>query len=72
MLYHAGESLRLLAIYLSPFMPGSMARAQTQLGLPPLTPDAWATETEWGRLPAGTQLQKPEPIFPRIEIARER
>jgi methionyl-tRNA synthetase len=68
-LYHAAESLRLLAIYLNPFIPGASAKMQAQLGLPPLENGAWRDATAWGGLPTGTQLEKPQPIFPRIEVA---
>ncbi|MGH2354924.1 MAG: class I tRNA ligase family protein, partial [Chloroflexota bacterium] len=71
-LYHAAESLRLLAIYLAPFIPGAAAKMQAQLGLPPLTNGAWnddAGQARWGGLAAGTRVQKAQPIFPRIEVA---
>lgn len=67
-LYHAAESLRLLAIYLAPFIPGAAAKMQAQLGLPPLANGAWRDQGTWGGLPPGTTLQKPQPIFPRIEV----
>ncbi|HEX2035674.1 MAG TPA: methionine--tRNA ligase [Chloroflexota bacterium] len=69
-LYHAAESLRLLALYLAPFIPGASAKMQAQLGLPPLTAGAWDAERgqlRWGLLPAGTLVEAPQPIFPRIE-----
>lgn len=68
-LYHAAESLRLLSIYLAPFIPVGTAKIQAQLGLPPLADGAWRDQATWGGLPAGTRLQQPEPIFPRIEVA---
>jgi len=68
-LYHAAESLRLLSIYLAPFIPSASAKMQAQLGLGPLQEGAWAKGAAWGQLPAGTKLEKPQPIFPRIETS---
>jgi methionyl-tRNA synthetase len=68
-LYYAAESLRLLTIYLAPFMPGATAKMRAQLGLPPVEAGAWGTQTGWGGLPGGTRVEKPQPIFPRIEAA---
>ena len=68
-LYHAAESLRLLALYLTPFIPGATAKMQAQLGLPPLSDGAWRDHSAWGGTPVGSQLQQPQPIFPRIEVA---
>lgn len=67
-LYHAAESLRLLAIYLAPFIPGAAAKMQAQLGLGPLQEGAWRDGAPWGGLPVGTKLEQPQPIFPRIEV----
>jgi methionyl-tRNA synthetase len=66
-LYHAAESLRLLAVYLSPFIPGSCQKMQAQLGLPPIQNGAWRDAAAWGGLPPGTRLERAQPIFPRIE-----
>jgi len=68
-LYHAAESLRLLALYLAPFIPGASAKMQAQLGLPSLSDGAWRDHSAWGGIPVGTRLQQPQPIFPRIEVA---
>jgi methionyl-tRNA synthetase len=70
-LYHAAESVRLLGIYLAPFVPSSAAKLRAQLGLPPLAAGAWHPqrgEAGWGGLPAGTRTASPQPIFPRIEV----
>jgi len=69
-LYHAAEAVRLLVIYLTPFIPGAAARMQAQLGLPAVQDGDWLAATEWGGLPAGTTLQQAEPVFPRIEVEK--
>jgi methionyl-tRNA synthetase len=66
-LYHAAESLRLLAIYLAPFIPGASAKIQAQLGLPALQAGAWRDGAAWGGLAPGAALEAPQPIFPRVE-----
>lgn len=66
-LYYAAESLRLLTLYLHPFIPSATEKMRAQLGLPALQPGAWVEQIAWGTLPPGTPVQKPQPIFPRIE-----
>jgi methionyl-tRNA synthetase len=66
-LYHAAESLRLLSIYLAPFIPGAVEKIRAQLGQPPLPPGAWRDQTGWGGLLAGSRVERAQPIFPRIE-----
>ena len=67
-LYNLLEALRVTAVLISPFMPGSAAKILTQLGI--ADPDGQSLETlrVWGGLPAGNQLKKGEPLFPRVEI----
>lgn len=64
-LYGLAESLRIIAVLLSPVMPKAAAGILTQLN--------HATEftlprLEWGGLPDGHTIGKPVPLFPRIEI----
>jgi methionyl-tRNA synthetase len=68
-LYYAAESVRLLTIYLAPFMPGATAKMRRQLGLPPLAAGAWRDQTGWGGLAPGTPVERAQPVFPRIEGA---
>jgi methionyl-tRNA synthetase len=65
-LYHLAESLRILAILISPVLPQAAEGIFAQLGWTgPMTLDA----ATWGGLPDGHQLGKPVPLFPRIEAA---
>jgi methionyl-tRNA synthetase len=65
-LYHLAESLRIIAILLSPVLPSAAAGIFAQLNWSgPLSLD----EAAWGRLPDGHQLGTPVPLFPRIEAA---
>ena len=63
-LYSLAESLRIIAILISPVLPKAAAGIFAQLN--------WdkpfkLEDTTWGLLPDGHQLGKPTPLFPRIE-----
>lgn len=63
-LYHLSESLRIIALLLTPVLPGTAPAMLAQLGCPraPALADAG-----WGGLPDGHLLGEPVPLFPRIE-----
>jgi len=66
-LYNLIESLRHIALYLSPFMPDKSAAMLRQiLNGEPEAPNL-ATQAGWGWLPAGHRCDKPAPLFPRME-----
>jgi methionyl-tRNA synthetase len=67
-LYHLAESLRIVAILISPVLPKAAAGifAQLQVNGEPRLADA-----VWGGLPDGHQLGSPSPLFPRLEMAAE-
>ena len=64
-LYTAAETVRLLGIYLAPFLPSASNRLLEQLGVGPIEQGDWQTRSVWGnetlcQVIAGTVL------FPRI------
>ncbi len=70
-LYHLAESLRIIAILISPVLPKSAHGIFDQLNW---KMDEQGKESRfrlgdavWGELPDGHQLGKPTPLFPRIE-----
>lgn len=67
-LYSLAETLRIVAILITPFMPVTGPKIWAQLGL---TSDFGTVSLDdakgWGKFPAGVVVAKPEPIFPRIE-----
>jgi len=66
-LYSLAESLRVIAILISPVLPKAAAGIFAQLGWTgPMT----LAEAVWGKLPNGHQLGKPTPLFPRIEAEK--
>ena len=66
-LFSAAEALRLLSIYLAPFIPDASDRIRSQLGIEPVKSSVWVDEAIWGSVP----LAKVVPgalLFPRIEV----
>lgn len=67
-MYNLAETLRIVAILISPYMPNTAPKVWSQLGLGTNFAAATLSDAQgWGRIPAGTKVSKPEPIFPRIE-----
>ncbi|SDC73478.1 methionine--tRNA ligase [Shouchella lonarensis] len=69
-MYHLAESLRIVAVLLKPFMTTAPVKICAQLGLDSAA-QTWDTLSSFGRISAGTHVQKGEPIFPRLEIEEE-
>lgn len=70
-LYHLAETLRQVALLISPFLPHTAPRLWAQLGLGWDWQQARLEQLAWGGMPAGTQVGAPEPLFPRIELEKE-
>jgi methionyl-tRNA synthetase len=66
-LYQLLEVLRFVAVLISPFMPRTAEKIQTQLGIADFNGQALASLKEWGGLAAGGKVRKGEALFPRIE-----
>ncbi len=71
-MYNLAESLRVISVLISPFMPETAPKIWAQLGM---TGDIWDVRLDavkvWGGLPAGQHIGQAEPIFPRIEVEKE-
>ena len=71
-LYQLAESLRIIAILISPVMPKAAHAIFDQLNwkmeLSGKEERFSLADAEWGRLPDGHVVGKPTPVFPRIEI----
>ncbi len=63
------EAVRIAAVLLSPATPRLSAAIYTQLGFPADTYFnlQWDRDTQWGALPAGQEVPKPNPVFVRLE-----
>ncbi len=66
-MYNSAESLRILGVLLSPFMPESMNSLMKQLGVETSEEQGMKSVNEWGGLKPGSQTQKAKQLFPRIE-----
>jgi methionyl-tRNA synthetase len=70
-LYNCLETLRFVAILLTPFIPESTDKIKIQMGLSQeLNAQTLSDLREWGKIPSGVTLGKAEPIFPRLEIEK--
>jgi methionyl-tRNA synthetase len=67
-LYPAAETLRILAVLISPIMPGAASRLWEQLGIPePLDTQRVPAAARWGQLEPGTKTSKGDSLFPRLD-----
>jgi len=68
-LYTLCEGLRIIAIYVFPFMPESACRIWVALGIMG-SPEGvnFDIDTEWGGLPRGLKVERIAPLFPRIDF----
>lgn len=66
-LYTAAESLRLICVWLYPVLPASTTKIWKQLGMALPLDEMRTEDLLWGKLKPGQQVEKPQPIFPRID-----
>ena len=70
-LYHLAESLRIIAIWISPILPraahGIFDQLNWKMELSGKEERFSLADSEWGRLPDGHVVGNPVPLFPRIE-----
>ena len=72
-LYDLVESLRAIRVMIEPFIPTTARRIWAQLNLPQNFDEIRISDIEgWGKTPVGIQINKPEQLFPRIEIEEEK
>jgi len=71
-LYHLAESLRVIAILISPVLPkaahGIFDQLNWKMELSGKEERFSLADTEWGKLPDGHVVGKPVPLFPRIDL----
>jgi methionyl-tRNA synthetase len=70
-LYQLGESIRIIAILISPVLPraahGIFDQLNWKMELSGKEERFSLADAEWGKLPDGHAVSKPTPLFPRIE-----
>jgi methionyl-tRNA synthetase len=64
-LYTCLESIRVIAMLVSPVMPYASVALLEQIGCP--TTASWVDAVTWGLLTSGSNVAQPEPIFPRLQ-----
>ncbi|MCK4649144.1 methionine--tRNA ligase [bacterium] len=70
-LYNSLESLRIITILTSSFMPASSEKIWRQLGIKErLDKETLKSAKEWGKLPPQIKIGKIEAVFPRIETKK--
>ncbi|MCR4924909.1 MAG: methionine--tRNA ligase subunit beta, partial [Clostridiales bacterium] len=69
-MYNLCESIRIISILITPFMPETAPKIQQQIcdNKDILT---WDSSKEWGLLPDGAKITKGDIIFPRIDVEQE-
>jgi len=72
-LYNLAETMRLVGVLLTPILIHTPERIWDQLGLDPagVRTEPWEKVTAWGALPAGAEIRRGTPLFPRIEVDKE-
>ncbi len=68
-LYRGAETMRILAVLLSPILPGTARRVLEQIGAPD-TPLRLETARAWESLALGTRVQKASILFPKIDAEK--
>ncbi len=71
LLYHLLESLRTVAVLITPYMPGTAAKILGQLGIEEIGHQDFTAIEKWGGLPTGNTLKPGATLFPRIELKKE-
>ncbi|MCL2888831.1 MAG: methionine--tRNA ligase [Eggerthellaceae bacterium] len=68
-IYNALEAIRVIALFMAPFMPRSSAEVFRRLGLGDVfAVDDIQAASAWGGLPAGNAVETGEPLFPRLDL----
>ncbi len=68
-IYNALEAIRVIALFMAPFMPNTSAEVFKRLSLGDITAvEDIAAEAAWGRLPFGNLVETGDPLFPRLDI----
>ena len=71
-MYNLAESLRVISVLISPYMPMTAERIWGQLGLPGEFSQVRLEDVrEWGGTPGDLKVGNPEQLFPRIELEKE-
>lgn len=70
-IYNLMESLRIIAVLITPFVPSSAKKIMDQIGIADMTGQNFDSLRRWGGLPPGSALSRGESLFPRVEFKKE-
>jgi methionyl-tRNA synthetase len=70
-LFNLAETIRIVSILLQPFMPSTSQKIWQALGLDDAATTAWESAATFGLYHTSSGVRKGEPIFPRIDLAKE-
>jgi methionyl-tRNA synthetase len=70
-LYNLLESIRIISVFIQPFMPETPGKIRKQLGIEAEELSTWDSSGNWGLYPSGARINKGEVIFPRIDVKKE-
>ncbi|MBM4271453.1 MAG: methionine--tRNA ligase [Deltaproteobacteria bacterium] len=70
-IYNLLESLRIIAVLVSPFMPGSAQRIMNQLGVENTSVQDYENIRRWGCLIPGNRIAVEDALFPRVKYEKE-
>lgn len=70
-LYNLCESLRIISVLISPFLIETPVKIREQLGLEDKKLFTWDSISTFGKIGKGTKVNRKDPIFPRLDVAKE-
>lgn len=71
-LYNLMESIRIITIFVSPFMPTLPEKIWSQLGIGNKKDiQTWESASKWGSFPDGVIVKRGEVLFPRIDTTEK-
>jgi methionyl-tRNA synthetase len=70
-LYNLADSIRIISVLIQPFMPTTTKKIWQQLGIENDKGVQWEDTFSFGKLSSGTKVSRQEPLFPRIDVAKE-
>lgn len=69
-LYNLCETIRIVSIHIEPFMPETVKKIRTAVGIPAVAA-TWEKTSVFEAIPEGFTVQKIQPIFPRLDLKKE-
>ena len=69
--YNMLEALRIIAVMISPFLPGSAEKIMKQIGITDIASQDFDSIRQWGGLPCGVNLNRADSLFPRVKYQKD-